>query len=160
MKKLLIILAILAFIAGVGVMKTEAATDTIEVTVTLQNISVSVSPASWDMSTTPIAPGAIVVKDPCIATNNGNVQEDLTIAVADSTNWTAGAAKGVNVFAMDLGPAGGPSYTTNIITAGVTLTNDLAKDGLYNFGLEFNAPTAGSVFTTQTIIVTVTAVAG
>jgi len=159
MKKLIIVLAALALIASFGVMQAEAATsDTIAVTVTLQNVSVSITAGDpWAIGF--IAPGGVATKTPCTALNDGNVQEDLTIAVTDSGNWTAGAAAAVNVFAMDLGPAVGP-YDTNITTGGVTLTNDLAASGSYNFGLEFNAPTTGSNLTAQSITVTITAAAG
>jgi hypothetical protein len=157
MKKLAIVLATLALIAGFGLIQAEAApTDTIAVTVTLSNISVSVTPDTWAIGT--IAPGAIVVQSPDTATNDGNVTENLSIAVSNSTDWTAGVAAGVNVFAMDVGPAGGP-YDTNVTTGGLTLTSGLAALASYDFGLEFNAPTAGSVYTGQSITVTITATA-
>lgn len=157
MKKLLIVLATLALIVGFGVMKAEALpTDTIAVTVTLQNISVAVSPDAWAIGT--IAAGTIVTQTPCTATNDGNVSENLTIAVSNSGDWTAGAAAAVNVFAMNFGVPGGP-YPTNITTGGLTLTSGLAAAGIYSFGLEFNAPTTGSSVTPHTITVTVTAAA-
>lgn len=156
MKKLLIVLATLAFIAGVGVMKAEAATDTIVVTVTMQNISVTVTPATWDLSTIPIAPGSTNNTQACTATNDGNVNENLDIAVGNSTNWTAGPTAGTEIFAMDFQlPAGS---WTNITNAGVDLKNNLAP-GAQDFTLRFSAPSLGSVYTQQSITVTVSAAA-
>lgn len=156
MRKLAIVLAALALIAGFGVMKAEAAlSDSIAVTVTLQNISVSVTPdTTWAIGV--IAPGSVIVLNPCVATNDGNVSENLTIAVSNSAAWTAGLTAGANVFAMDFGISGGP-YGTNITTAGVPLYTGLGVGDSYSFGLEFTAPTSTASFSQQSITVTVSA---
>ncbi|MFH1777522.1 MAG: hypothetical protein ABH952_08210 [Candidatus Omnitrophota bacterium] len=156
MKKMLICLTALVLIAGFGVIRAEAADDTIVVTVTIENVSIEVTPSAWPIGT--ISAGDIATQDPCVALNNGNVTEDLTIAISNSSAWTAGAAAGADVFAMDFGAAGGP-YNTNITTGGVSLTSGLASGASYNFGLEFNSPSPTTDYTQQTITVTVTAAA-
>ncbi len=153
MKKLLICLITLALITGFGLTKAEAATsDEIAVTVTLQNISVSVTPDDWAIGT--VAPSSVNTQA-CTATNNGNVNEDLDIAVTDSTNWTAGASAGSDIFAMDFSLTGAAPWT-NITTGGVVLVNALAP-GDQTFTLQFTAPDPGSVYTQQSITVTVSA---
>jgi len=154
MKKLFVVLAILVLIVGFGIMRAEAQTDTIEVTVTLQNLAVSVTPDTWDLSTTPTVPDSETTLA-CTATNNGNVNEDLAIAVDDSTNWTAEASAGTDMFMMDfsISSSGGP--WTNITTEGVDLKDDLSD--VLSFWLQFTAPDSDSVSDTQSIIVTVSA---
>ena len=155
MKKTLLSLVMLTALFAFVVTQAQAAdTDSIAVTVTLQNITVSVSPGTWAIGT--IVAGAVVTEDPCTATNDGNVAEDLTIAVSNSAAWTAGAAAAANVFAMDVGASGGP-YNTNIPTIGVSLTSGLAAGNPYSFGLEFNSPTSSTDYTEQAITVTVAA---
>lgn len=151
-KKMLICMTALALIAGVA-MKAEAAlSDDITVTVTLQNISVSVSPDTWPMGT--VAASSVITQS-CTATNGGNVNEDLDIKVTDSNDWAAAAAAGANQFAMDFQLSGGSTWT-NITTGGVDLVDPLAP-GTQDFTLRFTAPDAGSAYAQQTITVTVSA---
>lgn len=168
MKKLLIILATLAIIASVGVMKAEAAD--ITVTVTLQKIDVSVSPISWALST--IAPGAgksswvTEVAGKFTATNGGNVSENFTIAAGSTSpsTWTVDLAAGVNKYAIGFGHGTSPYTTeptyTNFTTAGA-LASGVAAAGTDVFDLRFTAPSAGSTFNAagETFTVSLTATA-
>lgn len=153
MKKLLVVLAVLAFTVGVGAIKAEAATtDSIAVTVTMQNLAISVTPDTWDMGV--VAPSSTNTLA-CVASNDGNVASNMDIAVSNSTAWTAGAIAGANVFAMDFQLSGGPPTWTNITNAGVDLVNGLG--GTQNFTLRFTAPSSSAVYTPQSISVTVSA---
>ena len=155
MKKLIICLAALALVAGFGVMQAEAAiSDTIAVTVTLQNISVSVAPDAWAIG---IVAASSVNTKACTATNDGNVNENLDIAVSNSADWTAGVAADTNIFAMDFSLTGEAPWT-NVTTGGVDLKNDLAP-GDQTFTLQFTAPGSGSVYAGQSTTVTVSATA-
>lgn len=147
-KKMLICMTALALIAGVA-MKAEAATSAdITVTVTLQHIDVSVSPDTWDMGTvltSSVTPKAFT------ASNGGNVSEDLTISVGNSTSgdWDAGGTAAENVFVMKEGTtvlSGIPATLATVAAGGSTPVN-----------LEFTAPSPGSVYTEQTIAVTISA---
>ena len=153
MKKLLTIMIALALIAGAGVMKAEAATsDSIAITVTFQSVSVSVSPDAWPMGAVTTAK---VLIQACTATNNGNVNEDLNIAVTDSADWTAETAAGADQFVMDFSLTGSVPWT-NITTGGVSLTSGLSPGG-QTFTLQFTAPVSSSSAAQQSISVTVSA---
>lgn len=153
MKKLCIVLITLALIVGAGAMRAEAATsDTIVVTVTLQNLAISVTPDTWNMG---IIAASSTNTLACVASNDGNVASNLDIAVTNSVAWTAGAVAGANVFAMDFQLSGGPLTWTNITNAGVDLVDGLG--GTQNFTLRFTAPSSSAVFTPQSINTTVSA---
>jgi len=148
----------LALIAGVGVFEAKAATsDSIAVTVTLQNISVSMTPDVWDIVA--IVPGDSI-KLVVVATNDGNVDEDLTISTSDSAGWVAGASADTDQFLMEFKLGVTPTFPgTEITNAGVTLVDPLAV-GTQDFELQFTAPTNNSVGETQQdITVTVSAAA-
>ena len=158
MKKFLIIMMTLALLSFAGVMNTEAAlSDSIAVTVTMQDISVSLDVATWIIG--PIIEGGTTTQA-VVATNDGNVNEDLAISVDDSAStWTAGSVAGNEIFLMefDLPPILFPG--TEITTVGVPLVNGLAP-GTQDFTLQFTAPTPTAVGTTpQSLTVTVSAAA-
>lgn len=157
MKKLLVVFIALALIAGVGVMRAEAQTDTIEVTVTIQNIAVTVTPEGWDLSTTPILAGSSNELLTPSATNSGNVTEDLTISIDTSgTSWTSGTTASENEFVMGYCADGVGSYTA-IGTGTPSLTDGLSAGNSYAFDLEFIAPDPDTLHTMQTIGVVITA---
>ncbi|MFC1708838.1 hypothetical protein ACFL2J_02085 [Candidatus Omnitrophota bacterium] len=107
----------------------------------------SVTPDDW-------AIGVIAPEGPasqaCDATNDGNVNEDFTISVSGSDHWTAGATAAENVFVMEEG-------VTVLSGTPVSLATGVVPAAADSFTLNFTAPSAGSVSTEQTIIVTVTA---
>ncbi|MBF0433467.1 MAG: hypothetical protein HQK83_19475 [Fibrobacteria bacterium] len=154
MKKTLIALVALVLFVGAGAKLQAATSDQITITVTLEVISVSVTPDSWDIGV--IKASETPVQDPCVATNDGNVTEDLTISVGNSGDWTVGTVAAENVFVLDYGPAGG-DYTSNITAAGVSLKGNLDADATHSFGLEFNPPTSSTSKAQQTITVTISA---
>ena len=147
-KKMLICMTALALIAGVA-MKAEAADATITVTVTMQNVAVSVSPDSWAIG----AVEASSVTDPesFTATNDGNVSEDLVISVGPSANWTAEASADANKFVMEL------DGTTALSGTPISLQAGVAGGGNKTFNLVFTAPSSSTVYTEQSITVTISA---
>lgn len=127
------------------------AADQITVTVTLQQVGVSVTPTSWDLGTmAPSASQSSWVSGNAghfTATNEGNVDEDLTIAAGSSANWSPGMAVAVDTFVIGFGIGSGdyttePTYTT--FTTATSLATSVAAAGTVDFDLKFTAPAAGS----------------
>ena len=128
--------------------------DTITVTVTIESVSVSITAGDpWALGA--MSAGATSAAQPCEATNDGNVNEDFTIRVGNSSpaNWAPGGAADANVFVMTL-DGGTPLSGTD-----AALASDVAPAAARNFTLTFTAPTGTSDYTQQTITVTVTAAA-
>ncbi len=127
------------------------AADQIAVTVTLQQVIVSVLPTSWELDV--MAPDTS--KSSWVsgnaghfeATNDGNVAEDLTIEASSSSYWAPGETVAVNVFVIGFGIGSGdytsePTYTT--FTTATSLATSVAVDGTVDFDLEFTAPLTDS----------------
>jgi hypothetical protein len=148
-KALLLCLVVVALL----VMASAAfAGDTIGVTVTLQSVGVSVSPATWPIGI--IAPNTTTAGYPVVATNTGNVAEDFTIATSNSVSWTAGAAAAANVFVIK---ADALVLTTSPQSLA---TNVATPSGTKSFNLIFTSPLAGSIVTAgESFTVTVAATA-
>jgi hypothetical protein len=125
----------------------------ITVTVTLQSISVGVSPGSWAIGV--ITAGTLATSSTFTATNNGNVAEDFTIStVATSPDgWAPGGSSAVDQYWLQFG-------TTTIGTSPVALASNVAASGNSTFSLKFTAPATGSAATGQdSFTVTVAAAA-
>ena len=146
-KKMLICMTALALIAGVA-MKAEAAD--ITVTVTLQNVAVSVSQGTWAIG--PVVASSVSDLVGCTATNDGNVVEDFWIQVSNSSSgdWTAGGTAVEDVFVMKEG-------TTVLTGTPATFETSVAIDDSKPVELHFTAPSSSTVDTEQTITVTVSA---
>ena len=132
-----------------------AASD-ITVTVTLGQLCVDVSPASWalgivgptDSKTSWVSGNA----GHFTATNCGNVPQDLTIATGSTSpsGWTPRNPVGTNMYALLCGVGVSP-YTTepSWSTVGgepLALASDIAVGGTVAFDLKFQAPTSDSTY--------------
>jgi hypothetical protein len=133
-----------------------ADTAQISVSVTLESISVSVSPTSWAIGM--VAAESVKESGTYTVTNNGNVAENISIVCIDSGEWNIADSIGINQFKMAAqGGALGTSGYTSIRTS-QTLKSNLAASGtVTDLKLQFTAPQAGSETTEQTIPVTLTA---
>ena len=149
---------------------------TITVTVTIQNLSVS--------ATGPIAFGTVVAGSITVSTdsshilNDGNVTETYSLDVTDPAGWTAvQAATGVDEYALHAQfnsaqpTAVSFDYTNDALTtssvaaSGTKFAGDqdglsVASSGIVYLWFKFEAPSSSTVFTEQSITVTVTAAAG
>ena len=149
---------------------------TINVTVTIQNLSVSV--------TGPIAFGTVVVSSVTISSdsshvvNDGNVTETYDLKLTDPAGWTAtSGAPGSETYrlsaqfnsAIPLSASFGANHDleTSDQTCSATIFAGGDQTGLSVPATEarylwfkFEAPTGTSVTTEQTIVVTITASAG
>jgi len=144
-----LLLAVLLLLAA----QAAFAADQITVTVTLQQVGVSVSPTSWALDT--MAPGAVQSSwvsgnaGHFAATNDGNVAQDLTIAAGATSPsaWAAGSSSAVDVYVIGFGIGSGdytsePTYTT--FTTATSLATSVDAEGTVDFDLQFTAPATGS----------------
>ncbi len=140
-----------------------AGTATVAATVTVQNVSVSVTDGS-------IAYGTLATNtsagtngsDTQTATNNGNVAEDLNVRGQNSANWTLGATVGTDTYVQQFctaSCASAPTNYTKLTTSYQALASNVAGNGTQTFDLYITTPTSSSVFTQQSVDVTVQAVA-
>ena len=168
MKLIIVSVTILGLVGMMVVVGASAATEAgVSATVTVQNISVSVSDGGVVYGT--LATGTSEdttlsgVDDTQIATNNGNITENFNIKGDDSTtSWTlagtAGNEQYVNKFCkVDTGDCDGTPAWTALTTSYQTLKTGVAKDGTYDFDLQITTPTATADFDEQTITVVVQA---
>jgi hypothetical protein len=156
MKKLLIMLTALAFIAGANVMKAEAAlSDSITITVTFQSVSVSVTPDTWPIGV--VTPSSVHTQL-FTATNGGNAPEDLAIDVSNSADWACapGFFDGNNSFKMEYSLTGSPPWLQTGCGAGFSIATDVAV-GDQPFTLQFTSPSTSATIAEQTITVIISA---
>ncbi|MGB9743190.1 MAG: hypothetical protein ACPLW9_00510 [Minisyncoccales bacterium] len=170
MKKLIATIGILA-LAGMMVFTIVRAADTATVTatVTVQNISVSVSDGSVAYGTMAVntwkstLPGEL--NDMQTATNNGNVTENFNIKGQNSANWTLASSPGSEQYThqfcndTDNDCSTPPTNYTALTTSYATLDTGIATSGTVDFQLRLGTPTATSNYTQQSVDVTVQAVA-
>lgn len=153
MRRLLLYLVVGGLLLLVG--QAAFAADQITVTVTLQQMGVSVTPTSWGL-------GVMAAEDSqsswvsgeagyFTATNDGNVDADLTITASSSTpsGWAAGTSVGTDTYVIGFGIGTDPyttepSYTT--FTTSASLATSVASAGTVDFDLQFTAPSSDSTY--------------
>jgi len=152
-------------LVGFGTVARAATTGVVTATVTVQNVSVTVSDgtiAYGTVSTSATEDTTTGGKDDSqTATNNGNVSEDLNILGQDSTAWTLGATAGSETYTHKFCITtcdSSPTWTA-LTTSYQTLTTAVAASGTQAFDLQIGAPTATTTYTEQSVDVTVQAVA-
>ena len=153
-----------------------APTATINVTVTIQNLSVT--------ATGPIAFGVVTASSQTVSsvastvTNDGNVTETYSLSITDPAGWSSvTAAPGAEEYALlatfnSVQPVVGDfTYADHGMTtlpvacsatefAGDQTGLSLAPLTVTSLWFRFDAPTTTTVTTQQTIVVTITAAAG
>lgn len=157
MRKLFVMVVILSFaLAGVA---QAAETATVNVTVSIgQTISVALSAGSINLGSGAES-GILTGGSAIIATNDGNISENLELSVGNSANWTASAtAVGVDQFIADFSIDTGVSWAAINPAGGTSLVNGVAKDATQDFHLQIQLPSStDNAGVSQTIPVTVTA---
>lgn len=161
------IVSLLILSLGPGV--NAATTATVTATVTVQNISVSVSDGSIAYGTmqsnTSKSTLPAEANDMQTATNNGNVTETLNIKGQSSVNWTlantAGSDQYLHKFCNDTDNdcTTPPTNYTVLSTNYQTLDTGIAQSGTVDFQLQITTPNPSTVYTQQSVDVTVQAVA-
>ncbi len=152
-----------------------ASSGNVTVTVTIENVSVSLSGTSWDIGT--IAAGQTVQMSEAsdiTVTNNGNVTESFMLMLSNPPGWTAGPNAGSDVYVMKglfVGATDAPAPTdfgaNDVITTtsqtasptvfGVfsTTGNSVPASSSADLWLQFTAPTSTNVVTSQSIVITI-----
>jgi hypothetical protein len=157
------VLTSLALIPSLSVFA--GSTSSVAATVTTQNISVAVTDGSVSYGT--LAAGdskstiASDLNDTQTATNDGNVAEDFNIKGQNTANWTLGATSGTDQYSHKYctGTCGTPPTNfTALTTSYQTLASNKAASGTQTFDLQITVPSPSTVFTQQSVDVTVQAV--
>lgn len=143
-----------------------ATTASVTATVTVQNISLTVTDGTVTYGTLGqnATKSTIVadLNDKQTATNNGNIAEDFNIKGQNSTNWTLGATAGSDQYIHKFCTASCTSPPTNftaLTTSYQALGTNIATSATKSFDLFLNTPNPSTVFTQQDISITVQAVA-
>lgn len=170
--------ALLILLAWPG--RAQAAASVVTMQVTIRRISVFVSP---DAVTFGVLPDGAIVQtseaNDVTALNDGNIVEDFLLALSEISPWSPGAAPGADVFVLSglfVGAADAPTaahfgaddaITTSLQAATATRFAHAAfglngshvpVSGSRDLWFQYKAPTSSTVFTYQTIVVTVGAV--
>ena len=145
-------------------MANAATSANVAATVTVQNVSVSVSSGTVSYGTLATNTSAGTNgSNTQIVTNAGNVAEDFNIRGQNSANWTLGSSAGTDTYVHQFctstcGTA--PTNYTKLTTSYAVLgAGNVASSSTQNFDLYITTPTSSSVFTQQSVDVTVQAVA-
>lgn len=137
--------------------------DDVSATVTVQNISLSVSDAAIAYGTLAVnsSQNTVTLTDTQTVTNDGNVTIDMNIKGADTAAWTLAGTAGANQYVHRFCPATCGTFPTNytaLTTSYATLAETVAASGTQSLDLGITTPTSSVSFTQQTANVTVQAV--
>jgi uncharacterized cupredoxin-like copper-binding protein len=165
--KLFLVTLLVSVVSLSAVVSTFAATTgTVTATVTAQNVSISVTDGSVAYGTLSLSDNEDTttagINDSQTATNNGNITEDFNILGQNSGSWTLVATAGSDQYTHKWCVTdcdGSPTWNA-ISTGYTTLATGIAgSGGTQVFDLQIGTPTSSSVFTQQSVDVTVQAVA-
>ena len=174
MKSLIATICILGMIGMVLGMTAKAAEEaTVAATVMVRLLSVSVTDGqvaygTMEQNTTKstIPTG---LDDQQTVTNSGNDTENFNIKGLNSTNWTLGATAGsdiyVHQFCNGSGATGGPCASpptgyTALTTSYATFATGIAVNATTTLNLQINTPNPSTIYTQQSVNVTLVAIAG
>lgn len=164
--KYLVLLVFLSFFASFlfrSDLIEAAETDSVTATVTVQNISVSVSDGSVSYGTLALNASANTtatgLNDSQTATNDGNITLELNIQGQNSAAWTLGAAAGANTYVHEycVTDCDGTPTWEDLTTSYQTLNASVASSGTQVFDLRLTTPTSTVSYTQQSVDVTVQA---
>jgi hypothetical protein len=166
-KQTLLSLCLFTLLFGVFALPIHASTSaTVTATVTVQNISVSVSDGTVVYGTLGLNSSAGTNgTDTQTATNNGNVTEDLLIRGQNTAAWTLTGSAGDNEYVHRFCNASAQNCSTPptnydaLTTNNQTLSSSVSASGTVDFDLHITTPSTSSSFVEQSVDVTVTATA-
>jgi hypothetical protein len=155
-------LGVVGMVIGVAVLgATEA---TITATVTVQNISLSVSDGSIAYGVLPVNTSKSTCDfspyDTQTVTNDGNVAEDFSIKGQNSQNWTLADTAGTDQYVHKFATSSCPwTSGTALTTSYQTMATNIPVNGSVTLNLQITTPTATNYYTQQDVSVTVMAAA-
>lgn len=130
-------------------------------TVTVQNISVSVTDGTVAFGTLANnASAGTNGTDTQTATNDGNITEVFNIKGQVSAGWTLGATAGSNIYVLQFCTATcttPPTSYTALTTSYQTLAASVTTNDTQTFDLYITTPNPSTVYTEQSVNVTVQA---
>jgi hypothetical protein len=147
-----------------------ATTGSVNATVTAQNVALTVTDGGVSYGTLAVDSSKTTLTSPGLGdqqtvTNTGNVAEDFTIEGQDSGDWTLDSVNTtedhyVHGFCTaSCGTDSSPTNFTALTTSYQSLASDVAASGTQDFDLMITTPVTSSVYTSQTVNVTVLAAA-
>lgn len=140
-----------------------SSTATVSATVTVQNISVTVSSGTVSWGT--LGSNTASSTNPAytqVVTNAGNVAEDFTVKGQNSANWTLAGTAGSDQYVekfCNTSCSSAPTGYTALTTSNQSLATNIAASGTANLDLYLLTPNPSTVFTSQSVDVTITAAA-
>lgn len=141
-----------------------ADTDIVAATVTVQNISLSVSDAAIAYGTLAVntSQNTVALTDTQTITNDGNITIDINVRGADTADWILASSTGVtDEYIHRSCPATCNSFPTNytaLSTSYAELATGIAAAGTQSLDLGITTPSSSTSFVQQTANVTVQAV--
>ena len=167
MKSLITILSTLTIVGLIVSSLIQAAdTATVTATVTVQNVSLSVSDGSITYGTLAqnSSKSTCDLSDTQTVTNNGNVAETFNIKGQNSANWTLGTTPGTNVYVhkFSTSTCGSINWNTAPTLATstyATMATNVATSSNVTLNLQITTPNPSSVYSQQSVDVIVEAVA-
>lgn len=160
----LLLLAFMLMFLVAGIVRA-ANTGTVAATVTAQNVSLSLSDGTVSYGTLGNNSSANTtsggLNDSQTVTNNGNVNEDITIKGTSSANWTLAGVTGtdqyVHEFCTEEQTCDTVPTWTALTTNYATLKAAVTPSGTYWFDLKITTPNPSTAFTSQSVDVYVMA---
>jgi hypothetical protein len=153
-------LGVVGMVIGVAVWGASEAT--ITATVTVQNISLSVTDGSiaYGVLPTGYSKSTCDLSDTQTVTNNGNVAEDFSIKGKDSQNWTLADTAGTDQYVHKFATSSCPwTSGTALTTSYQTMATNIPVNGSVTLNLQITTPTSTNSYTEQDVSVTVMAAA-
>ncbi len=142
-----------------------ATTGSVTATVTTQNVSLTVTDGSIVYGTltanTSKSTIASDLNDLQTATNDGNIAEDFNIKGQNSGNWALAASSGTDQYVHRFCTAScatPPTNFTALTTSYQVLANSKAASATQTFDMQITTPNPSTVYTQQSVDVTVQAV--
>ncbi len=140
-----------------------AATATVSATVTVQNISMTAANNTIAWGTLPVSTASST--NPAYTntlTNTGNVAENFLVKGQNSANWTLGTAIGSDTYVESTCATScttAPTGYTALTTTNATLASNIAAAATSPMDVYIKTPSSSTVYTSQSVDITITAVA-
>jgi hypothetical protein len=161
----IILSLVFAILLASGTIAEAGSTANVTATVTVQNISVSVSDGTITYGTLGLSDTEDTttagINDSQTATNDGNITEDLNIKGQNSTAWTLSGSVGANQYKHEFctTTCDATPVWTALTTSYQTVGSGIAAAGTRVFDLKLSTPSTTASYTQQSVDVIVQAVA-
>lgn len=139
-----------------------ATTATVTATVTVQNVSVSITSGGTQAYGT-LGQNSTATSTEIVISNDGNVNENFLIRGQNSANWTLAATAGTDQYVHRFCQAAivdcqsPPTNYTALTTNNQTHSIAVAPSAATSTALQINTPNPSTVFTQQSVDVIITA---